>query len=162
MPIDFPTSPTSNQEYTYNNNTWTWNATNGTWDSKGINLASWAGSSSITTVGTLTTPVITGLKETRSALAANNIDLALGNYFTKTITALTTFTVTNTPTTGIVGSFILDLTNGGAFTITWWAGVKWASGTAPTLTASGRDCLGFFTHDGGATWSGLVLGKDLK
>jgi hypothetical protein len=126
------------------------------------NLDSWAGSSNITTVGTLITPVITGLKETKSTLAANNIDLTLGNYFTKTITALTTFTVTNTPTTGIVASFILDLTNGGAYTITWWTGVKWASGTAPTLTASGRDCLGFFTHDGGATWSGLLLGKDLK
>lgn len=114
------------------------------------------------TIGTLVTPVITGLREIRSVVAANNIDTALGNYFTKTITANTTFTVTNTPTTGIVGSFILDLTNGGAFTITWWAGVKWASATAPTLTASGRDCLGFFTHDGGATWTGLLLGKDLR
>jgi hypothetical protein len=102
------------------------------------------------------------LKETKSILAANNVDLTLGNYFTKTITTTTTFTVTNTPTTGIVGSFILDLTNGGAFTITWWSGVKWASGTAPTLTASGRDCLGFFTHDGGATWTGLLLGKDIR
>jgi hypothetical protein len=59
-------------------------------------------------------------------------------------------------------SFVLDLTNGGSSTITWWSGVKWASGIAPTLTVSGRDVLGFFTHDGGTTWSGLVLGKDLK
>jgi hypothetical protein len=40
--------------------------------------------------------------------------------------------------------------------------MKWAAGTAPTLTASGRDVLGFFTYDGGTTWSGLVLGKDIK
>lgn len=160
MPIDFPSSPASLQEYTYGGKTWYWNTS--AWQLKGTDLAAWAGSTSITTVGTLTTPVITGLKETKSILSANNIDLTLGNYFTKTITALTTFTVTNTPTTGIVGSFILDLTNGGAFTITWWVGVKWASATAPTLTASGRDCLGFFTHDGGTTWTGLLLGKDLR
>jgi hypothetical protein len=160
MPINFPSTPTSLQEYTYEGKTWYWNAS--AWQLKGTDLNAWAGSTSITTVGTLTTPVITGLKETKSVLSTNNVDLTLGNYFTKTITALTTFTVTNTPTTGIVGSFILDLTNGGAFTITWWSGVKWASGTAPTLTASGRDCLGFFTHDGGATWTGLLLGKDIR
>jgi hypothetical protein len=30
------------------------------------------------------------------------------------------------------------------------------------LTSAGRDVLGFFTHDGGTTWSGLVLAKDVK
>jgi len=160
MPIDFPSSPTSLQEYTFANKTWYWNGS--AWQLKGTDLAAWSGSTSITTVGTLSTPVITGLKETKSVLAANNIDLTLGNYFTKTITGATTFTVTNTPSTGIVGSFILDLTNGGAFSITWWSGVKWASGTAPTLTSSGRDCLGFFTHDGGTIWAGLLLGKDIR
>lgn len=40
--------------------------------------------------------------------------------------------------------------------------MKWAGGTAPTLTASGRDALGFYTYDGGTTWTGLVLGKDIK
>lgn len=160
MPIDFPSTPTTLQEYTYEGKTWYWNSA--AWQLKGTDLNTWAGSTSITTIGTLVTPVITGLREIRSVVAASNIDIALGNYFTKTITALTTFTVTNTPTTGIVGSFILDLTNGGAFTITWWSGVKWASATAPTLTASGRDCLGFFTHDGGATWTGLLLAKDIR
>lgn len=110
---------------------------------------------------TLTAPVLTGTKETRVALAANAIDLTTGNYFTKTISATTTFTVSNVPSSGTAVSFILDLTNGGAFAITWFSGVKWAAATAPTLTASGRDCLGFFSHDGGTTWSGFVLGKAL-
>ena len=105
---------------------------------------------------------ITALNETKVAMAANAIDLATGNYFSKTISGATTLTVSNVPAAGSVGSFILDLTNGGAGTITWFTGVKWASGTAPTLTTSGRDVLGFFTHDGGTIWSGLVLGKDLK
>lgn len=104
----------------------------------------------------------TALYETKTALAANDIDLLAGNLFTKTITAITTLTVSNVPATGTAVSFILNLTNGGAFSITWWAGVKWAGGTVPTLTAAGRDVLGFFTHDGGTTWTGLVLGKDVK
>lgn len=111
---------------------------------------------------TLTNKVITGIKETQVAMPANNIDLAGGNYFTKTITAATTLTVSNVPSTGTATSFILNLTNGGSGTITWWSGVKWAGGTAPTLTAAGRDVLGFFTHDGGTTWTGLVLGKNVK
>ena len=111
---------------------------------------------------TLTTPTVTGTKETKIAMGANAIDLATGNYFTKTISAATTFTVSNVPTAGTAVSFILDLTNGGAGTITWWSGMKWVGGTAPTLTTAGRDSLGFFTHDGGTTWTGLVLGKDIK
>lgn len=95
-------------------------------------------------------------------LPANNIDLNSGNYFTKTISGATTFTVSNVPSTGIVASFILELTNPGSATITWWANVKWAGGSAPSLTASGRDILGFYTHNGGTIWNGLVLAKDVK
>jgi hypothetical protein len=98
------------------------------------------------------------LKETSVALSGASIDLSTGNVFSKAITAATTFALTNVPASGTAVCFILDLTNGGAYTVTWW-GVKWASGTAPTLTASGRDVLGFITHDGGTTWSGFVLGQ---
>jgi hypothetical protein len=111
---------------------------------------------------TLTTPVITGLRETRVAIPASDIDLATGNYFTRTISGTTTLTVSNVPTTGTAVSLILDLTNGGSATVNFWSGVKWVGGTAPTLTSAGRDSLGFFTHDGGTTWTGLVLGKDIK
>lgn len=117
-------------------------------------------------VGTLATQTLsgktlTGLLETRVAVSTN-IDLAAGNYFTKTISGTTTFTVSNVPASGTATSFILDLTNGAVATINWWTGVKWVGGTAPTLTVAGRDALGFFTHDGGTTWSGLVLGRDIK
>ena len=123
-------------------------------------------STTVTLTGTQTvtgkTLTTVALYETKVAVSASAIDLATGNYFTKTISGATTFTVSNTPSTGTAASFILDLTNGGSATITWWSGMKWAAGTAPTLTASGRDVLGFFTHDGGTTWTGLVLGKDVK
>jgi hypothetical protein len=268
MPIDFPASPTNNQEYTYNNTTWIWNNSNTAWELKGTNLASWPGSTSIVTLGNITSQIVstranstttgegqiylngstgnridfsnagyaapsmssrsvgtkvvlypnlsgtevdyalgiemnslwysipqattqfnykwyagtthiaslggtgnflvtgslTGkqLIETRVTMPANNIDLSTGNFFTKTISGATTLTVSNIPTSGNAASFILDLTNGGSATITWWSGVKWAGGVAPTLTSAGRDALGFFTHDAGTNWSGLVLGKDIK
>ena len=111
---------------------------------------------------TLTSKTITGLRETRVILTGNNIDLSTGNYFTKTITASTTFTLSNVPAAGTVASFILDLTDGSSSLITWWANLKWVAGVAPTLTTFGRDTLGFFTHDGGATWTGFILGKDIK
>jgi len=107
-------------------------------------------------------PTITGLKETSVAMVANDIDLSLGNHFTKTISGATTFTVSNVATTGTVNSFILELTNAGSATITWFAGVKFAGGVAPTLTTSGVDILGFYTKDGGTTYRGIVLAKDSK
>lgn len=102
------------------------------------------------------------LRERQTAVAASNIDLSTGNFFTRTISGTTTFTVSNVPASGTAMSFILDLTNGGSATVNWWTGVRWAGGVAPTLTAAGRDSLGFYTYDGGTTWTGLLLGKDIK
>lgn len=114
---------------------------------------------------TLSAKTLTGLKETKVAVSAAEINLATGNWFTKTISTTTAFTVTNVPSSGTAVSFILDLTNGGSATVSWSTGftsVKYAGGSAPTLTASGRDVLGFFTHDGGSTWTCLLLAKDVK
>lgn len=102
------------------------------------------------------------LQEPKTVISASDIDLSAGGYFTKTISGTTTFTVSNVPTTDNTANFILDLTNGGSATVNWWANVKWAGGTAPTLTASGRDVLGFFTHNAGSIWNGFVLGLDVK
>lgn len=107
------------------------------------------------------TTTVAGFRDTRTAVAASNIDLSTGTYFTKTISGATTFTASNVASSGNVAAFVLDLTNGGSATITWMSGTRWAGGVAPTLTASGRDVLGFFTHDGGTTWNGFVLGKAL-
>lgn len=112
-------------------------------------------------VQTLTNKTVTGLKETSSSLGANNIDLTLGNVFTKTISGATTLTVSNIPASGTVGTLILELTNAGSAVITWPANSKWAGGTAPTLTAAGKDCIGMYVRDG-ATLNWFVLGKDVK
>jgi hypothetical protein len=100
--------------------------------------------------------------EKYAAVGASNIDCALASVYSRTISGATTFTVSNVAAAGSVSSFILELTNGGSATVTWWAGVKWAGGTPPTLTAAGLDILGFYTRDGGTTWRGSVLAKDSK
>lgn len=102
------------------------------------------------------------IQETKVALAALNIDLSAGGYFSKTISGASTFTVSNVPASGKAASFIFEITNGGSASVTWFSGVKWAGGTAPSLTTSGVDILGFYSHDGGATWRGLVLSKDSR
>jgi hypothetical protein len=90
------------------------------------------------------------------------VDLSQGNYFTRTFTSNAAITVTNVPSAGTVASFVFDITNGGAYTITWMTGTKWPYGLAPTLTASGRDVLVFFTHDGGTTWNGFPSGINMS
>ena len=103
----------------------------------------------------------TALYQTKVGLVANTIDIRTGSLFTRTITAATTFTVTNVPVNTVIASFILELTNGGAFPITWWLNLRWPNGVPPSLTVSGRDVLGFYTHDGGANWTGLLIGRNI-
>lgn len=134
-----------------------------------------AGTGNVTLTGeqTLTNKTITGLLETKVATTGTgspltqDIDLDLGNWFTHDISSNspplnTTFSVSNVPASGKTASFILEIINGGAVTVTWFSGVEWPAGTAPTLTAAGRDVLGFYSFDGGSTWSGFVLGLDVK
>lgn len=92
---------------------------------------------------------------TTVAMTAADVDLSAGDVFTVTISAATTLTFSNVPA-GKAATFNLIITNGGAATVTWPTSVKWASGTAPTLTASGVDVLTFLTPDGGTTWYGTV------
>lgn len=95
------------------------------------------------------------------AVSASAIDCSAGNYFTKTASGALTWTFTNVPASRSF-AVILELTNGGTGTQTWPAAVKWPGGTAPTLTASGVDVLGFITDDGGTTWRGVALMIDSK
>ena len=140
-----------------------WDADLDTWATKTAPSGTVVGTTDTQTLSgkTLTTAVSTGHRETRVAVAASNIDLATGNYFTKTISGATTFTVSNVPSSGTVGAFILELTNPGT-AVTWWSGVKWVGGTQPTWTGTGVDVLAFYTHDGGTTWRAFAVGKDSK
>ena len=97
-----------------------------------------------------------------NAGATRTFDLADGNFFSVTIDQATTFTFSNPPGSGDFGCFVMEITNGSAFVITFPASVDWPGGTAPTLTASGVDQLVFTTRDGGTTYFGFVAGLDIK
>lgn len=138
---------------------------------KTVNGTSILGSGDIVTTDSTKLPLsggtmtgaITAIRETQISLGVSSaIDLSLGNLFTKSVNSSTTFSVLNFLSSGTSNSFILELVNAGAFTITWFRGIKWAGGTAPLLTASGVDVLGFYSYDGGVTWKGLVLGNNMK
>ena len=111
-------------------------------------------------------PELRDYAETLSALGnvtgATDLDLEVANNFSGTVTGITTFTFSNPPATGKIGSFSLVLTNGGSATVNWPASVDWAGGVAPTLTAAGVDVLSFLTLDGGTTWLGFAGGLDMK
>ena len=94
--------------------------------------------------------------------ATRTFDLSVANFFSATLDQACTFTFSNPPASGDFGSFVLELTNGGAFTITYPASVDFVGGVAPTLTASGVDQLVFTTRDGGTTYFGFVAGLDIK
>jgi uncharacterized protein YjbI with pentapeptide repeats len=92
------------------------------------------------------------------------LNLETSNIFTVSLNAaITTLTISNPPASGSGGSFTLIFTaDGTARAVTWPASIKWAGGTAPTLTStSGKvDSFAFFSSDGGTTWQGYVGGQN--
>lgn len=157
--------------FTYRNKTGTNTATDPSSDTTNWELIS--GNVLTTATQTLTNKTITGLLETKVATTGTgspltqDIDLDLGNWFEHDLSVNspqldTTFSVSNVPSSGTAASFILEVSNPGSATITWFPNVEWAGGNAPTLTAAGRDVLAFYTFDGGTTWNGFVLGQDMQ
>jgi hypothetical protein len=94
--------------------------------------------------------------------ATRTFDLAVANFFSATVDQASTFTFSNPPASGDFGAFVLELTNGGDYAITFPASVDWPGGTAPILTTTGVDQLVFTTRDAGTTWLGFVAGLDIK
>lgn len=95
-------------------------------------------------------------KQVAEAVSSTSIDLSTGNYFTKTVSGNTTFTFTNPPSSGTVGSFTLELTHSSG-TVTWPSSVKFPADTAPTLTAGKTHLFIFVTDDGGSRYRGAAL-----
>ena len=93
--------------------------------------------------------------QTVVSVGALNIDCSTGNYFTKTINGASTFTVSNVPASRAY-AFTLELTHtSGA--VTWFSGVEWPGGTAPTLTTGKTHLFIFVTDDGGTRWRASSL-----
>jgi len=113
-------------------------------------LGSTTGSGAVVlqTTPSITTPVITGYTETAPAIAnsstAVTLSLSSGTVLSYTLTGNCTFTM---PTATSGTSFILKLIQDGTGSRTaTFTGVKWPSGTAPTITttaSTGLDILSF-------------------
>jgi hypothetical protein len=111
---------------------------------------------------TLTAPISTGeiydngsVRGNIVAVAALDIDCTVGNFFTKTISANSTFTFSNPPASRAYG-FTLELTHTSG-SVTWPVAVEWPSATAPTITAGKTSLFMFVTDDGGTRWRGAAL-----
>jgi hypothetical protein len=89
-------------------------------------------------------------------VSALNIDCTSGNYYIKTITGDSIFTVSNPPASGFAYSFTLEVPHTSG-TITWFSGLEWPGGTAPTLTTGKTHLFMFVTDDGGSRWRGAAL-----
>jgi hypothetical protein len=110
---------------------------------------------------TLTNPTVTNYVETPySANSSTAITLALTNGTVQIITLTGNATITM-PTATSGKSFIMFLKQDGtgSRTVTW-STVKWAGGTAPTITstASRMDILSFFAD--GTNWYGVSVGAN--
>lgn len=94
----------------------------------------------------------TGLVAYDDTATTGAIDCSLGNSFSHSVTANTTYSFTNVPASGNACIVTLKLYDAGSYTLTFPTSVKWSGGTAPTFTAIGDDTVVFYTIDGGTTW----------
>ena len=90
------------------------------------------------------------------ATSSNTVNVALANYFISTPAGTSTWIFTGAPVSRD-SSFVLQLANGGSYTVTWPSSVRWPANTAPTLSTSGVDILIFSTVNTGTTWRGSSL-----
>ena len=94
--------------------------------------------------------------EDSHAVSALDVDCASGNYFTKTIAGVSTFTFSNAPSAGKAYAFTLELTHTSG-SANWPATVKWPNDAAPSLTAGKTHLFMFVTDDAGSRWRGSSL-----
>lgn len=93
--------------------------------------------------------------------ATITFDLSASNIHTVTLGGNRTLALSNA-TTGQVFMLRLLQDATGSRTVTWFSTIKWAGGTAPTLTttASKADMLGFVCT-GTGTYDGFVIGQNI-
>uniref|UniRef100_A0A6M3IGI6 Putative tail protein n=1 Tax=viral metagenome TaxID=1070528 RepID=A0A6M3IGI6_9ZZZZ len=125
--------------------------------------ASAIGSSTVTkSLSVLTGTYNTAEAYTPAGAGTATCNLALSNQHDITMPA---GNITIALSNGTVGQkFIISITQDsvGSRTVTWFSTIKWAQGSAPTLTttASKRDIFGFI-QTGAATYDAFIIGMNL-
>ena len=100
--------------------------------------------------------------EVTSSSAAVSINLQLGNNFSHDLTEDTTVSFANPATSGkVTGVTLRVIQTSPAKNITWHSSIKWAGGTAPTLSTGNNeeDIFVFFTVDGGSKYYAMTAGQ---
>ena len=88
------------------------------------------------------------------------LDCSKTNYFKVVMYSDSTIEIINVPSGSY--TFIIEIANGGAFTITWPGSMQFSAGFTPTLSLSGTDIMVLNTSDQGNTFKGTVSIKDAK
>lgn len=101
---------------------------------------------------------VTALTSSAGVLA---IDLAMGDYFTVTLTEnITSITFSNAPASGSARTFTLRITQhaSAAKTMAFPASFKWAGGSAPAISTGvgAIDVLTCTTYDQGTRWESVL------
>ena len=116
-------------------------------------------------------PLLKDVGEVVKTIASSSSDPSLdihdGNVFKITLDNSPTFTITNATASGSSCTITLFLLQDGTGSriVTWPSEVKWAGGTAPTLTTTANryDIIVLTTIDaGGTNWFGAVSGQDFS
>jgi hypothetical protein len=96
-----------------------------------------------------------------TAIAALDIDLTAGDFFTKSISSNSTFTFSGA-TASRAAAFVVELTISSAAVPSWPASVDHPGGVNPSATlGNGRHVLGFITFNGGTDWLMVVVARAL-
>ncbi len=128
------------------------------------NLGKWSNQAMVGTVALANGGGQETVVTNATATGATTLNLANGNVFNLTLTGNVTFTFSGA-TSGKACAFSVyikqDATGGRTVT---WPTVKWAGGSAPTLTTSANaiDVLVFESLDGGTTWFGSLVGANFS
>lgn len=106
----------------------------------------------------LTERYITNNKGSLSGAVTIDTDIAQVVLFTVTGN-ITSMSITGLPAAPDAAWVTFEITNGGAFSITWDTAIVWDGGSPPTLLSSGVDLVVFYTRDGGTTIRGMHAGS---
>jgi hypothetical protein len=97
---------------------------------------------------------VTTVPTSTTAAATTSINFSTGNIFKITLgTNITTLTITN----AVAGTYLLEIIQGGTYTVTFPTAWKWSGGSAPTITAtSGKIDIITIVYDGTTYFASAV------
>lgn len=119
------------------------------------------------TTPTITKPVMNATNPTAQTYTPGvggtaTLDLSLSNQHYITMPAGNITIALSNDTNNQIFYVTITQDGTGSRTVTWFSTIKWAGGTAPTLTttASKRDCF-IFVRTGSGTYDGFIVGQNV-